>query len=178
MPVSCQDLTNTALYSYSSGTLRSREVGQLLCRAPLGARTPWSCSRTSAFHSLPREGLPYLLVTPSGQRRRKDQAPWIQDFRTSSFALKRPLSGRRGSLFWDWGTGSHRLFDLLLPQEGTARVRASWLHSSVRFLSSPLHVVSGQRMSEMNRYDIEGWEVVVGDDQQNKFCLLPGSLGG
>ena len=81
-------------------------------------------------------------------------------------------------LFWDRGTGSHRLFDLLLPQAGTARVQASWLHSSVRFLSSPLHVVSGQRMSEMNRYDIEGWEVGVGDDQQNKFCLLPGSLGG
>ena len=58
------------------------------------------------------------------------------------------------------------------------RVRVSWLHSSVRFLSSPLPVVSGQQVSEMNRYDIEGWEVGVEDDQQNKFCLLPGALGG
>ena len=30
----------------------------------------------------------------------------------------------------------------------------------------------------MNRYDIKGWEVGVEDDQQNKFCLLPGALGG
>ena len=27
----------------------------------------------------------------------------------------------------------------------------------------------------MNRYDIKGWEVGVEDDQQNKFCLLPGA---
>lgn len=48
----------------------------------------------------------------------------------------------------------------------------------VGFLSRPLHVVSGQRMSEINRYGIDDWEVGWGEGQQSKFCLLSDSLGG
>lgn len=76
------------------------------------------------------------------------------------------------------GTGGRAATGSLIsffPRRGP-RVRVSWLHSSVRFLSLP--VVSGQQMSEMNRYNTEVWEVGVEDDQQNKFCLLPGALGG
>ena len=50
------------------------------------------------FSQFVQGGVALSARDPSGQRRRKDQAPWIQDFRTRGLALKRQLSGRRGSL--------------------------------------------------------------------------------